>query len=107
MIEKIHKSKQRNDETFYVWGSGKPLREFLFVDDLSEAIDFIVENNIEETLLNIGSGYEVTISELVSIICEIIGYKGNIDFDLTKPDGNPVVTRFRKNQFLRLESKPN
>lgn len=89
LIEKIHKSKQRNDETFYVWGSGKPLREFLFVDDLSEAIDFIVENNIEETLLNIGSGYEVTISELVSIICEIIGYKGKIDFDLTKPDGNP------------------
>ena len=62
----------------------KTIKKFLFVDDLSEAIDFIVENNIEETLLNIGSGYEVTIVTCIYNF-EIIGYK-NIDFDLTKPN---------------------
>ena len=70
-------------------GSGEPLREFLYVEDLAKAILFIVENNIETDLINIGSSEEVSIKELGFLLKEIIDYKGKIEFDTSKPDGNP------------------
>ena len=62
---------------------------FLNVDDLSSAIDFVIKNNISDNLLNVGSGYEISISELVKKIQKVINFKGKIEFDNTKPDGNP------------------
>ena len=65
------------------------MREFLYVDDLSKAIEFIINKNISENILNIGSGEEVSIKDLASLIKETIGYSGELLFDDTKPDGNP------------------
>ena len=78
-----------NYESFKIWGSGKPLREFLYVDDLSRAINFLIEENIDIDLINIGSGEEISIFDLAQKIKEIIKYSGNLTFDDTKPDGNP------------------
>lgn len=89
LIYRMHHAKLNNDSTFKVWGSGTPKREFLHVDDLSKAIDFILKNDIKEDLLNIGSGTEVSILELVNLIKDEIKFKGEIVFDKTKPDGNP------------------
>ena len=89
LIYKMHKAKLNNDEVFKVWGTGKPLREFLYVDDLSDAIKFIVNNNVVEEVLNIGSGDEVTINQLVEILKDTISFKGEIVFDKRYPDGNP------------------
>lgn len=89
LIYKMHKAKLNNDEVFKVWGTGKPLREFLYVDDLSDAIKFIVNNNVVEEVLNIGSGDEVTINQLVEKLKDIISFRGEIVFDKAYPDGNP------------------
>jgi GDP-L-fucose synthase len=89
LIYKMHKAKLSNDEVFKVWGTGKPLREFLYVDDLSDAIKFIVNNNVVEEVLNIGSGNEVTINQLVEKLKDIISFRGEIVFDDMYPDGNP------------------
>ena len=72
-----------------MWGTGKPLREFLYVDDLAEAIQFIIENDINDDLLNVGSGEEISIYELSLLIKKILNYEGKIILDQTKPDGNP------------------
>ena len=89
IIRRIHKSKINNESEFQLWGTGKPLREFLYVDDLAEAIQFIIENDINDDLLNVGSGEEISIYELSLLIKEIVNYEGKIIFDQTKPDGNP------------------
>lgn len=89
LIRKVHEAKLRGDKELVVWGSGKPLREFLYVDDLAEACVFLMENGIKEGLYNIGSGEDVTIKELAETIMSVIGYKGEIVFDLGKPDGMP------------------
>ena len=89
LISRMHNAKTGNFDIFKVWGTGKPYREFLNVDDLSSAIDFVIKNNISDSLLNVGSGYEISISELVKKIQKVIDFKGKIDFDSTKPDGNP------------------
>ncbi len=89
LISKLHQAKINESPEFNAWGTGKPLREFLFVDDLSEAIKFILNKNIENNLLNVGSGIEVSISSLIELIKEIVGYNGKIKFDTSKPDGNP------------------
>ena len=85
----MHNAKLNNDKEFKVWGTGKPLREFLYVDDLSKAINHLIENNLNPELINIGSGDEITIKDLVNKISKIINYDGEIIFDDTKPDGNP------------------
>ncbi len=89
LIRRMSNAKDNSQEEFLIWGTGKPLREFLFVDDLALAIIFIIENNIEENLINIGSGDEVTIFELAQRIKKTINFDGELRFDSSKPDGNP------------------
>ena len=89
LIHKMHLAKINNDPVFKIWGTGKPLREFLYVDDLASAIEFLILNQVDIDLLNIGSGKEVTILELANLIKKVVDYKGSIEFDLEKPDGNP------------------
>ena len=89
MIHKMHIAKKENKESFDIWGSGNPLREFLYVDDLSLAIKKIIEERPEDTLINIGSGEEISISELAHMVKEVIGYQGELKFDKSMPDGNP------------------
>ena len=85
----MHNAKIANQKSFDVWGSGKPLREFLHVDDLSNAVKFILTNNLKQKIINVGSGKEISIESLAKIIAKIVGYEGVIHFDLSKPDGNP------------------
>lgn len=89
LIYRMHNSKMNNDQEFVVWGTGKPLREFLYVDDLSKAVMFILKNNIEDEILNVGSGEEISILNLVNKIKNVIEYEGKIIFDNSYPDGNP------------------
>ena len=89
LIGKMHKAKEQKAEEFKIWGTGKPLREFLYVDDLSRAIEYLIFNKPEESLLNIGSGIEITIYDLAKKIKEVVEFEGQLKFDSTKPDGNP------------------
>ena len=89
LMKRMHNSKLQNEKEFQIWGTGNPKREFLYADDLGEAIHFVIDNDIKLKLLNIGSNEEVTIKELSEIIKSTIGYKGLLTFDETKPDGNP------------------
>lgn len=89
LIHKFHKAKSNNDDTVVLWGTGKPKREFLFVDDLADAVVFALENKLSESIYNIGSGKDIKISELAEIIKKIVGYKGKILWDKAKPDGTP------------------
>ena len=89
MIRKFHDAKTNNNADVTLWGSGEPMREFLFVDDLAEAVIYALENNLPEYLYNIGTAKEVSIKELAKTIQEIVGHKGTIIWDNTKPDGTP------------------
>lgn len=89
LIAKMHKAKEQKAKEFKIWGTGKPLREFLYVDDLSRAIEYLIFNKPEESLLNIGSGIEITIYDLAKKIREVVEFEGQLNFDSTKPDGNP------------------
>jgi GDP-L-fucose synthase len=95
-IRKFHEAKEKNQSEVVMWGSGKPLREFLFVEDLADAILFLLENVDAKDLyekgishLNIGTGKDLTILELAKLVAEIIGFKGKIVHDSSKPDGTP------------------
>ena len=89
LIQRIHNAKTKKNKNVEIWGSGKPLREFLYVNDLADAIKFIINNNVKDELINIGSGEEITIKDLANLICEVIGYNGSLLFDSSMPDGNP------------------
>ena len=89
LIHRMHIAKINSETTFTAWGTGKPLREFLFVDDLSSAISFLIENEIESNLINVGTNEEISIDELILKIKKTIGFTGEILFDKDKPDGNP------------------
>ena len=89
MLRKFHEAKINNHSDVYVWGSGTPKREFLFVDDMAEAVVFALENKLPEYLYNVGSGKEITIKELAEIIQKVIGHQGEIVWDSSKPDGTP------------------
>ncbi len=89
LISRMSDAKNNNDKIFKIWGSGEPLREFLYVDDLSNCIEFIIKNDIKIDLINVGSGEEVSIIELAEKIKNIVGFKGDLSFDNSKPDGNP------------------
>ena len=90
LLRKAHEAKQRGDTKLEVWGSGKPRREFLYVDDMADACLFLMENeNITEGLYNVGTGKDVTIRELAETIMKVVGFDGEIAFDATKPDGTP------------------
>ncbi|MBK7051555.1 MAG: GDP-L-fucose synthase [Rhodoferax sp.] len=89
LLRRTHEAKQRGDKILTVWGSGKPMREFLYVDDMADACVFLMEQNINEGLYNIGAGVDITIDELARTILEVVGFKGEIVFDASKPDGTP------------------
>tara|TARA_B100001057_G_scaffold386580_1_gene393555 strand:+ start:133 stop:1062 length:930 start_codon:yes stop_codon:yes gene_type:complete len=89
LISRMYKSKMNSEKNFQIWGTGNPLREFLYVDDLANAIEFLLDHDTKETLINIGSGNEISINDLAISIKKIIGYQGEISHDETKPDGNP------------------
>ncbi len=91
LMRKAHEAKVTGAPSMQVWGSGEPTREFLHVDDLADAIRFVLENvdETDEDLLNVGSGQEITIADLVRTICDVVGYEGTLEFDRTKPDGTP------------------
>jgi GDP-L-fucose synthase len=89
LISRMHEAKKINAKEFGIWGSGMPLREFLYVDDLSNCINFIIQNKIDSDLLNVGSGVEISILDLAKKIKTLVGFEGELNFDNTKPDGNP------------------
>tara|TARA_Y100000768_G_scaffold385532_1_gene371842 strand:+ start:699 stop:1631 length:933 start_codon:yes stop_codon:yes gene_type:complete len=86
---RMYMKKINNESDFSIWGSGKPLREFLYVDELSSAVEFLLDKNIDHDLLNVGSGEEISIKDLALKIKNLVDYKGDISYDLSKPDGNP------------------
>lgn len=89
LIRKTHEAKARGDSELVVWGSGKPMREFLFVDDLADACVFLMESGVSEGLFNVGTGQDVTIRELAETVMSVVGFDGKIVFDASKPDGTP------------------
>jgi GDP-L-fucose synthase len=96
LIRKFHEAKIENKDSVTIWGTGKPLREFMYVEDLANAILFMMENIDAKDLyekgithLNVGTGKDITISDLAKLISEIIGFNGVIKYDSTKPDGTP------------------
>lgn len=89
LIRKFHEAKVNNNPTVNVWGSGKPLREFMFADDLADACLFLMENYNDLQFVNIGVGEDVSIRDLAELIKEVVGYEGQLEFDSTKPDGTP------------------
>ena len=88
MLRKFHKAKLNNTPV-KLWGSGTPMREFLFVDDMAKAVVFALENELPEYLYNVGSGKDITIKELAVIIQKVTGHQGEIIWDTEKPDGTP------------------
>lgn len=89
MIRKFHEAKENNHASVTLWGSGLPMREFLFVDDMAKAVVFALENKLPDYLYNVGTGEDLTIRELAETIQKIIGHKGEIIWDSAKPEGTP------------------
>lgn len=89
MIRKFHDAKLKNHQEVVLWGSGTPLREFLHVDDLAEAAVFALEHRLPDYLYNVGSGTEISISDLAKLVQRVVGHEGAIVWDATKPDGTP------------------
>lgn len=87
LLRKAHEAKLRGDKELVVWGTGTPRREFLYVDDLADACVFLMEQGYAGSLLNIGTGQDVTIRELAETIMDVVGFTGRIVFDASKPDG--------------------
>lgn len=89
LLRKAHEGKQRGEHSLTVWGSGKPMREFLHVDDMADACVFLMENEVDERLFNVGTGTDVSIRELAQTIKEVVGFSGSLEWDAAKPDGTP------------------
>jgi GDP-L-fucose synthase len=89
MIRKFHDAKINKEKVVILWGTGSPMREFLHVNDLAEMVRLTLENNFEYSFYNVGTGTDVKIKELANIIQNIVGYQGEIEWDINKPDGTP------------------
>jgi GDP-L-fucose synthase len=89
LIRKAHEAKLRGDAEYVVWGSGTPMREFLYVDDLADACVHMMTQGYDGPLVNIGTGQDVTIRELAETVMDVVGFMGRIVFDASKPDGTP------------------
>jgi len=89
LIRRFHEAKEQNAAEVVIWGTGSPMREFLFADDLAEACFYLMQNYNEPGLVNIGTGEDLSIKDLALLIKQIVGYPGEIKFDTTKPDGTP------------------
>lgn len=89
LIRRFNEAKEQDLSSVVIWGTGKPLREFLFADDLAEACYFLMENYNDSGLVNIGTGIDISIKDLAELIKKTVSYNGNIEFDTSKPDGTP------------------
>lgn len=89
LIRRFHEAKELGTPSVTIWGTGSPMREFLFADDLAEACYYLMQHYNEEGLVNIGTGHDITIKDLALLIKRIVGYPGELLFDTTKPDGTP------------------
>jgi len=89
LMLKFHRAKKNNDKSVEVWGTGNPRREFLYIEDLAEALVFLMENYDRPEIINVGTGEDVSIRELAEMVREVVGFSGNIKFDPSKPDGTP------------------
>jgi GDP-L-fucose synthase len=89
LMRRIHEAKRDNHPTVTIWGSGTPLREFLYSEDLARAILFLVEHYDHDDIINVGSGQEVSIRQLATTVADVVGFDGELVFDTTKPDGTP------------------
>lgn len=89
LLRKAHEARLRGDASYTVWGSGRPMREFLYVDDLADACVHLMEQGYDGPLVNIGTGEDVTIRELAETVMDVVGFAGDIVFDASKPDGTP------------------
>ena len=108
LMAKAHAAKLSDAKKMEVWGSGKPLREFLLVDDLADALVFLMKNFSGEIQVNVGSGQETSIREIAEIVADVVGFKGELEFDASKPDGTPrkLVDTTRINQMGWRASTP-
>jgi GDP-L-fucose synthase len=88
-MRRFHEAKMTMQPSVKVWGSGNPKREFMHVDDLADACWFLAEKNLGGELINIGTGIDIEISEFAKKISSIVGFRGEIEFDISKPDGSP------------------
>ncbi len=89
LMRKAHDARVAGDGTLAVWGTGRPRREFLYVEDLADALVFLLQNYSEEQHVNVGTGKDMAISELAALIAEVVGFDGTLTFDPSKPDGTP------------------
>lgn len=89
LLRKFHEAKLSNSREIVLWGSGKPLREFLHCDDLADALIFLIKNYSDYEHINVGSGTEINIRDLAKLIARVVGYEANLIFDSSKPDGTP------------------
>lgn len=89
LLRKFHEAKLSGSDYTEIWGTGKPFREFMYVDDLAEACLFLMNNYNSREFINVGSGEEVTIEELARAVQQVVGFEGEIRFDISKPDGTP------------------
>lgn len=89
LLRKAHEAKTKGERKLEVWGSGEPLREFLHVDDLATACIFLLEKYDSPEIVNVGCGQDISIRELAELICEVVGFEGDLAWDTTKPDGTP------------------
>ena len=89
MLRKFHEAKVRGDRTVTLWGTGRPRREFMYVDDLADALVFLMNSYDSPELINIGIGNEYEIREIAEKVAKVVGYKDSIEYDTTKPDGTP------------------
>ena len=89
LIRRFHEAKLAKAASVTVWGSGRPRREFLAVDDLADACVFALKNYSGEEFLNVGTGQDVTIAEFAKLVADVVGYAGDITFDTSRPDGTP------------------
>lgn len=90
LLRKFHEAKEKDSKSVIVWGSGKPRREFLYVDDLADACYFVMKDYSDSLIINIGTGTDVTIAELAGMMASVTGFKGEVVYDTSKPDGTPV-----------------
>jgi GDP-L-fucose synthase len=89
LVAKAHQAKLNGAQSFEVWGTGKPLREFLHADDAADGIVYLMKHYSEDDIINLGTGTEISIAELAKLVCRVVGYKGKIEFLTDKPDGTP------------------
>jgi len=104
LIRKFHEAKEKNVEFVEIWGTGSPLREFMHVDDLAEACYFLMHNYNESGFVNVGTGVDISIKDLGYLIKGVVGYKGELKFNTSKPDGTPRklmdVSRIKEMGFV-------